>query len=187
MSATRLRVAFACLLVAGTTLTAPPVAAQASASRSAPVELSLDRARVSMRLGNSVTFSSTIVNSGRTRASGLVAHLNIVSLTRGVYVDPEDWSEQRTRYLPPLDAGGSATIRWKVKAVNRGRFAVYVVVFGDEGPRAALGGGAVSPALDVRVAERRTLNSGGVVPLALGVPALVALLGLAVRLRRRSP
>ena len=42
--------------------------------------------------------------------------------------------------------------------------------------RAARASGlAVSPALDVRITERRTLNTGGVLPLALGVPAFLGL------------
>jgi hypothetical protein len=38
----------------------------------------------------------------------------------------------------------------------------------------------------VQVADRKTLNSGGVVPLALAVPAMVAALAVAAR-RRGAP
>lgn len=41
------------------------------------------------------------------------------------------------------------------------------------------------PAVHVSIAERRTLNSGGILPLAAGIPASLALLALGVRLRRR--
>jgi hypothetical protein len=34
------------------------------------------------------------------------------------------------------------------------------------------------------VAQKKTLNAGGIVPLALGVPALLGLLALSLRLRR---
>ena len=43
---------------------------------------------------------------------------------------------------------------------------------------------ASSPAIDVRIADTKDLNSGGVLPLALGVPALLGLLTLATRRRR---
>jgi hypothetical protein len=36
----------------------------------------------------------------------------------------------------------------------------------------------------VRIQDRKTLNSGGILPLALGLPALLGLLALGVRLRR---
>jgi hypothetical protein len=43
---------------------------------------------------------------------------------------------------------------------------------------------AVSSPLRVEIAKRRTLNSGGVLPLALGIPALLGLTALGVRARR---
>ncbi len=44
---------------------------------------------------------------------------------------------------------------------------------------------AVSPAMDVRISETNDLNSGGVLPLALGVPAFLGALALTLRRRRR--
>ena len=73
--------------------------------------------------------------------------------------------------------GASIVVPWTVKAVNAGRFAVYVVVLGDGRPLAG-------PALDARVAERRTIDAGGVLPLAVGLPALLGLALLGVRMRR---
>jgi len=63
--------------------------------------------------------------------------------------------------------------------VSAGPIAIYVtaVPVGGSGPI------AVGPPLRVQVADRRTLNSGGVVPLALAVPAAVALIAVAARRR----
>jgi hypothetical protein len=170
-------VRFACLGIACLVFATPASAA------SDPIAISLDRTGASTQLGKSFAFDSTITNESRGRLSGLVAHLDVVSLTRGIYVDPEDWSDQRTRYLAPLAPGGSAKVAWKVKAVNGGQFAVYVVVVAT--PASAPPGPVVSPGLHARVSERRTLNSDGVLPLALGVPAVLGLTALAVRMRRR--
>ena len=57
---------------------------------------------------------------------GLIAHLTVVSLHDGVYVDPEDWSSHRTRYLGAIPTGGSAMITWRLQAVNAGTFGIYV-------------------------------------------------------------
>jgi hypothetical protein len=180
-----------CLVVICVLVTSGGVPAEAAtipagtASSRNPVELWLSRTQVSTRLGESFRFSSTVRNDGGKTISGLVAHLNVVSLSKGVYVDPEDWSSQRTRYLAPLRPGQSAELPWKVTAVNGGRFAIYVVIVPSEGPATAGGDLAVSPALGARVTERRTLNSGGVLPLSLGVPALLGLATLVARARRR--
>lgn len=143
------------------------------------VDVSISRTEVSTRLGESFGFGTEVRNTGARPLSGLVAHLNVVGLSEGIYVDPEDWSEERTKSLAPLGAGGSTNLSWNVKAVTGGRVAIYVVVLPDRGPL------AVSPAMAVRIADTKDLNSGGVLPLALGVPALLGMATLALR-RRRS-
>jgi uncharacterized membrane protein len=184
MSRCRVTIGLACVLIVSAIATAPAGGA-ASASPTSNVELSLDRARVSTRLGDSFTFTSRITNAGQTALSGLVAHLNIVSLSKGVYVDPEDWSSQRTRYLDRLQPGEATDVSWTVKGVNGGHFAIYVVALPGRTPATTAQGLAVSPALEVHVIEHKTINPGGVLPLALGVPAFLGLLTLGLRFRRR--
>jgi len=146
-----------------------------------PVSVTVDRTEISTQLGHKFAFRSIVTNAGSTAVRGLIAHLNVLSLRNGVYVDPEDWSSHRTRYLPPIEAGGSETISWGMEAVNSGSFAVYVAVLPETGGAEAPATGA---AIHVAVARRRTLNSGGILPLALGIPALLGLLTLGFRLRR---
>ena len=142
--------------------------------------VTVDRTSVSTALGRTLSFSTTITGDGSSEP--LVAHLNILSVRPGVYVDPEDWSSNRTRYLGVVPLGKSVATLWNLKAVNGGEFAAYVSVL----PERA--GGQVpanSPAVQIAVAERQTLNSGGIVPLAAGIPAMLAFLALAVRRQRR--
>jgi hypothetical protein len=165
-------------LVAVLQLACPARAAKASPSLS----VSVDRTRVSTVLGSKFQFRSTITNRGPAAASGLIAHLNVLSLRPGPYVDPEDWSASRTRYLGTIAPGRSVTTAWQMQAVNHGIFGVYVAVLDADGrarPTSA-------PTIRLAVAERKTLNSGGIVPLAVGIPALLGLLTLGFRLRRRG-
>jgi hypothetical protein len=164
-------------------LLAVSVLAWVQVAAAAPGEtVSVNRARISTDLGHKFTFRSTIVNGGHAAAHGLIAHLNIVGLDPSVYVDPEDWSSHRTIYLDTLPAGGSKTITWHLQAVSAGKFDVYVAVFSRRAIATAPTTGA---AIRVAVADRRTLNSGGIVPLALGVPAFLGLLAFSVRVKRR--
>ena len=170
--ATAIALAVTCLL-----------APAASAATDPPVEVSLTEAEVSTRLGESFGFRSRITNTGNRPLAGLVAHLNVVGLDPEIYVDPEDWSEERTKAVPDLGPGESADVAWNVKAVTGGHAAIYVVALPDE-PAGAREGLAISPAIDVRIADTKDLNSGGVLPLALGVPALIGVATLVVRRRR---
>jgi hypothetical protein len=145
------------------------------------VSVEVDRTHVSAELGQDFSFRSTIRNRGSRPAAGLVAHLNVLSLRPGLYVDPEDWSEDRTRYLAPIPAGGSTAVTWTVTAVNSGALGVYVAVL----PSSGAGRPITGPTLRADIAERKTIDAGGIVPLALGVPALLGALAVGVRLRRR--
>jgi hypothetical protein len=154
-----------------------PVGAQAADG----VSVQVDQTRIQTKLGKKFVFHSTITNRGSTAASGLIAHLNILSLRNGPYVDPEDWSSSRTRYLATIPAGGSTTITWRMQAVNAGSFGIYVSVLPASGVARPPTSGQT---IHLSVASRRTLNSGGILPLALGIPAFLGLLTVGIRLRR---
>lgn len=146
------------------------------------VTVQLDRQEVATRLGERFTFMSTITNRSTSPSPPLIAHLNVLSLRDGVYVDPEDWSSQRTWYLGSLAAGASRTITWRIQAVNTGSFATYVAVLAQDTPTAAP---VTGPAVELRVAGRRTINSDGILPLALGIPILIGVVTAGARLYRR--
>lgn len=155
--------------------------AMSSAEAATGLVVSVDRAAVVTKLGHIFVIRSTISNNGNAPAANLIAHLNVLSLRGDVYVDPEDWSSHRTRYLPPIPAGGATTLAWKLNAVNAGHLGVYVAVL----PQNAATAPTTGPTVAVRIIDRRTLNSGGILPLALGFPAGLGLLALSLRLGRR--
>jgi hypothetical protein len=66
-------------------------------------------------------------------------------------------------------------------AVNAGTFGVYVTVLSTQRSGAPAPN---TPTVELRVSERRTLNAGGILPLALAVPALLGALAIVLRLRR---
>ena len=89
------------------------------AATRASVSVTVDRDGVATGLGKRFAFRSTVVNTGPGEERGLVAHLNVASLRPGVYVDPEDWSTSRTRYLEPIPEGGATTVRWPASSASR--------------------------------------------------------------------
>ena len=167
----------------GLLLVALVLAAAGRASEApARVAVTVDHPRIATKLGAKFAFRSTVTNLGSEPASGLIAHLNVLSLRRGTYVDPEDWSSNRTRYLATIPPGGSTDVTWPMQAVNHGEFAIYVAVVGSSGsPRPPTTG----PTIHLAVAERRSLNAGGILPLAFGVPAAIGVLAFGVRAYRR--
>ena len=171
-----------CIVLAFALSVGPPALCAGDARPADPaVALRVDRNEISTRVGQRFSFRTTISNRSAGSARGLLAHLNVVSLREGVYVDPEDWSSHRTRYLAAIPSGGSTMITWRLQAVNTGAFSVYVAVLPSDG-RAVLG---VASPVRVAVAQKTTLDSGGILPLVVGIPALLGLAWGGVRARRR--
>jgi hypothetical protein len=157
-------------------------AGTAAQSSSVPVSVRVDKTEIASGLGDAFSFKTTIANTGGATTVPLVAHLNILTLRPGVYVDPEDWSGQRTVFLDPISPRRAVTITWSLKAVGSGTLAAYVAVLPQDRPTAPP---AISPTVRVAVEDRRLINAGGILPLALGVPALLGLLAGGVGLSRR--
>lgn len=141
----------------------------------------LDHAHVETTIGHHFTFTSALHNAtGRTRP-GTVAYLNIVSMDPSVYVDPEDWSSSRTRYLGDVGPGATVPVTWRVQAVNSGRFVIFVVVTSQRGSDEVVTSGAMR----VTIANQRRLNPSGILPVALGVPTVAGALLVWTRRRRQ--
>lgn len=167
------------LAIAASFLLAPGAYA---ANPATDIAVTADRTKISVGLGGKFSFRATVTNRGSSTARGLIAHLNVLDLTGTRYVDPEDWSTSRTKYLDPIAAGGSATITFNGRAVNDGSLGLYVAVLDRKGsPRPP----AVAPTIRMDVSARRTLNAGGIAPLAVGIPGFLALLTLGISLTRR--
>jgi hypothetical protein len=149
----------------------------------AAISIANDHTAIAVKLGQKFVFHSRIENRSARAAGGLVAHLNVVDLTGHTYVDPEDWSTHRTHYLQPIPAGGATTVTWPMNAVNAGTIGLYVAVLPRSGAPVHP---ATSPTVRLRIQDRKTLNSGGILPLALGIPGALGLLALGVRASRRS-
>lgn len=174
-----MRARVAMLAVISVVLLAPGARA---AESSGDITVRVDRPRITLDVGEKFAFRTTITNNGSATANGLVAHLNVLDLRGDVYVDPEDWSTARTKYLDPIPAGGSTSVTWSGQAVNSGRIGLYVAVLDRAGaPRPP----AMGSTIRMDVNARRNLNAGGVAPLAIGVPGLLALLTFGVSFSRR--
>jgi hypothetical protein len=165
-------------------VTAPAAAAPA------PVEVLAEPPRISATLGDEFSIETTVTNPVDAASGPLLAHLNVASLDDRAYVDPEDWSADRSQELS-LAPGESRTLSWDIQAVNSGRFAAYVVVLPTGATSGATSGApgpetlAVSPQVTLEVATRSTLDAGGALKVVLAMPLLLGLTAIATRLRIR--
>jgi hypothetical protein len=175
---------FVVLLVAAVSPGAP-----AFGQENAPVSdlrVSVSKSGVSALTGDTFTVTSEVTNSGSKATPPLIANLDFVALDQGTYIDPEDWSPQRTLVLDPIAAGSSATQSWTIKPVLAGNVAAYVVILPSSPTLATAGPLVSSPAIYLHVEEHRALNPGGVLPVVIAVPGVLAMAFAGLRVARRK-
>lgn len=135
-------------------------------SSGAGISIDMDPTAASLTAGEWVTINTLIRNEGSTDSPALVAHLNVASLQPGRHVDPEDWSPQRTQYVPAVHPGEKLPLSWKVHTLFEGDFAVYVSLIS---PDPALSP-QVSPTLYIHAQPDKVLPLSEVLPVAVAVP-----------------
>ncbi|MEV6415079.1 hypothetical protein [Kribbella sp. NPDC051718] len=137
-----------------------------------PPDITMSQDQLAGVTGQSFTLQSEV-----TAPAGSIAHLDVTSLD-GVYVDLEDWTQDVTQ---PVPAEPQTQLDWDFQAVNSGHFAVYVVLIPKNGPL------IVSTPVHLTIAPRQTLDTGGALPVALTIPAALALATLAGAYSRSRP
>lgn len=174
----------AILLSAAAAVTATAFAQENRKVPVGDVTVTVSKSEVSTFTGDRFTFTSEINNNGSRATPPLIANLAFVAIDGETYIDPEDWSPERTYTVGPIAAGSSATQTWTVKPDLEGDVAVYVVALPSAPELATAGPLAASPAMHLHVQEHRSLNPGGVLPVVLAVPGVLALAFAGVRVAR---
>lgn len=151
-----------------------------AAARQDGIEVTVTPATAAFDLGTMLDVGVTVTNHTDTPLVGFVVHLDITDPNTPGSVDPEDWTATLTKDLPAVAPGTTTTVPWTLQPIAGGGFSVYAVVMRGGDPAIHASGAAL-----VDVAERRSLNPRGVLPVALGMP-FVILVTLAGRRRQRA-
>lgn len=161
-------------------LAQPAAGDPAAAASSLQVELAPDPANPAVpKMGDQLLYWTTIRNAGTHPIQGVVAWLGLVQVDPGKEqpVDLEDWSAHKAITIPLLRPGQAVASEWPMRLIAAGHYRVVV--------SAAAGDGGLSPSqfVDLSVREKPVVESSRVLPVALGVPALL-LAGLLQRRRQ---
>ena len=162
-------------------MASPTMAAPVAEAISGTISVTIDPQERSLDLGGDLAVQVTLQNKGPQPSVPLVVHLDVVDPSRSTSVDPEDWTATLVKRVGMVAAGDIVTVDWNIQPTSAGRFTVYAVAVSVDGADLA-----VSGVLAVDVADRRSLNPSGILPVAIGVPVLIgALLLFQLRLARR--
>jgi hypothetical protein len=176
------------MLLNGSIASAQQAGAQPGAPADANVAISIDADYKIVKTGDKILYNTVVTNQGTVTSRSLVVAMNIINLNAaGDIVDPEDWSPQRTQYIDSVPAGQSKSLSWRVNAILDGNYLVYMVLVPEPDGKESTSRPVASSGLHLTVTPFTKLNPGGVLPYAVGGPAL--LLGgmvLIYRARRRK-
>ena len=130
--------------------------------------------RISASVGTTVEVTVTIVNEATEPTPELAIHLDITDPRSSTSVDPEDWTPTLTRPTSALQPGEQVSESWTLASIGAGDFVLYAVVLeANAGIEPAMI--AVSNGVPVHVDEKRSFNPQGVLPLAVAMPAIIAM------------
>jgi hypothetical protein len=146
------------------------------------IEIAIDMDAVVVKTGDEIEFTTTVTNTADAASPDLIVAMNIINLNKSDPVDPEDWSPERTQAVDPIDPGGSAEQSWTVEAILDGNYMVYMTAIVKPGAPAETTLPVTSPGIHLTVQAFQNTNPGGVLPVAIGMPA--GLIVVAFLLRR---
>ncbi len=146
------------------------------------VVVSIEPATRSVVLGENLGATVTVTNTGPSASAPLVVHLDITDPAQSISVDPEDWTPTLSRSVGALEPGEATMVEWELQPISAGTFMAYAVVLSPD-----LDTISASEVLEIRVVDQRSLNPGGILPVAIAAPAIVGtLLLVQMRLARRG-
>jgi hypothetical protein len=160
-------------------------AARAQADDVGDIAVQISREETTIMAGDWVDFATMLRNDGSAATPPLAVHLSVAAVEKGHHVDPEDWSPQRTQFLPPLGPGESVTLNWRLHALFAGEFASFITVVSPTGGFVP----AMSIPLRLHITPDNILPLNQVIPVVTAVPLFPLALLLVTRLagkKRRS-
>lgn len=125
---------------------------------------------VSPQMGDWLKFYSTIGNPGAQVAHGIVAWISLVQVDPGHEqpVDLEDWSAHKAVTQSILQPGQQVQVEWPMRLIQAGSYRVVISVVDRE-----TGHVMTSPFVDFQVRRKPVVESARILPVALGIPALL--------------
>jgi len=157
------------------------LAAAAASAGDLSVDLAPDpKNPASPQMGDNLSFHSVIRNTGATAVDGIIGWLSLVQIDPGQEqpVDLEDWSAHKAVTATALTSGETLEAEWPLRLIQAGTYRIVVSVVSRQS-----GELAASPFADFTVREKPVVESERVLPVAIGLPLLIA---AALLWRRRA-
>lgn len=156
-----------CLILPATT-----VAEMQTAINTSPlVSVSLEAPSAPLKMGDVPFFTGKVTNNSSKTLHSLIVYLSLVSLQLGQEhpVDLEDWSARKAIRLERLAPGETDIQKWKMRLIKSGPFGAALTIIDPQFDQPG-----ISPLTVFNIAPKPTVVAGRILPVAIGVPLLLA-------------
>jgi hypothetical protein len=146
--------------------------ATAASAETLAIDLTPDpRNPTSPQMGDNLAFHTVIRNTGAQAVDGVIAWISLVQIDKGKEqpIDLEDWSAHKAVTAASLPPGQTLATDWPMRLIQAGNYRVVVSAVSRDGTRLV-----ASPFADFTVRQKPVVESQRVLPVALGVPLLLA-------------
>ena len=130
--------------------------------------------------GDYVTVKAQITNTGGNPLNDVTTYLSLMDMDNKMPVDLEDWSVEKGLYIETIESQQTLPLEWKIHFIKAGAYALVIIA---ETPSSAVP--QVSTLTQFKVAPKRNLNPGQVLPVALGTPIVLIFILSILSYKRR--
>lgn len=150
------------------------LALNASAAFASPLSVTVQSASTNLaspQMGDTLQFHSVIRNDGGAPIDGVIAWISLVQVDKGKEqpVDLEDWSAHKAVTAADLQPGGMIETDWPMRLIQAGHYRVVISAASRSGSQLT-----TSPFADFAVRQKAVVESERILPVALGIPLLLA-------------
>ena len=143
----------------------------ASAQITGTVDVTVHPTTEQVVLGESFEIDIDITNNGTGATPPLVIHIDITDPTSDSSVDPEDWTSTLSKTTGVIEAGQTHSVTWSLQPISPGTYSIYAVALSP-----GIDNSTISNIVTIEVADQRSLNPGGILPVALATPTIVGVI-----------
>ncbi len=125
----------------------------------------------SPQMGDRLAFHTVIRNDGAASVSGIIAWISLVQVDPGQEqpVDLEDWNAHKAVTVGSLAPGQGIATDWPMRLIQSGHYRVVISAVDREA-----GGLITSPFVEFAVRRKPVVESQRILPVALGIPLVIA-------------
>lgn len=160
-------------------LTVSLFAGYSAAGQLSDIKISLTKPAQSLQMGDLPVFVGNVTNSGTASLRGIIVYLSLARLDSGKEhpEDLEDWSAQKAIRIDELKAGEVKTQNWKLRLIKSGNYGLMLTAINPTAKHAV-----TSNIVRFHIKAKPTIQSKQILPVAIGVPAVIVLIWLTVLL-----